>query len=42
MREIVALVVNNINTKVEMLVGEVKEKEMLEKGEGGYGFGGGH
>ena len=32
----------DIRTKVEMVEGEEKKKGMLEKGEGGYGFGGGH
>ena len=40
MREAVALVVNNINTKVEMVEGELKKKEMLEKGKSGCGFDG--
>ena len=30
----------DIRTKVEMVEGEVKKKEMLEKGEGGCRFGG--
>ena len=38
-REVVALVVDN-RTKVEMVEGEVKKKEMLEKGKSGCGFDG--